>query len=190
MSLHNLQINNNWTLFLDRDGVINRRLPGDYVKSPDTFVFLPGVLDAMQVFARFFGRLFVVTNQQGIGKGLMKESDLKVIHDFMLAEIKKSGGRIDQVYFCPELADSGSFMRKPNIGMGLKAKKEFPEINFRNSIMVGDSVSDLRFGKRLKMKTVLIGEEPEIARIHPELADFYFSDLLNFANALQQNNSN
>ena len=70
----------NWTLFLDRDGVINRRLPGAYVQHWDQFEFLPGVLPALSILANYFAHLIIVTNQQGIGKGLMTESDLQKIH--------------------------------------------------------------------------------------------------------------
>ena len=145
MNLRDLKINRGATLFLDRDGVINKRLVGDYVKKWNDFEFLPGVLDAFATFSSYFDKIFIVTNQQGIGKGLMTEADLQQIHHQMIFEIEKAGGRIDGIYFCPDLKDSHSFMRKPNIGMALKAKKDFPMINFKNSVMVGDSVSDMLF---------------------------------------------
>src|SRR5688572_23731927 len=89
------------TLFLDRDGVINERIPGDYVKNWDEFIFLDGVLEALNILARKFNRIVVVTNQQGIAKGLMTEEDLNKVHQRMVLEIQESGGKIDKVYFCP-----------------------------------------------------------------------------------------
>ncbi len=176
----------NWTLFLDRDGVINHRLPDDYVKEIDDFRFLPNVLDALQIFNQTFGRILIVTNQQGVGKGLMTESALHSIHQTMIREIKDNNGRIDSVYYCPDLKDSGSFCRKPAIGMGLKAKKEFKEINFKKSLMIGDSVSDMVFGKKLGMKTVFISDNHTKAIQHPELIDLVSASLFDFAKQISK----
>ncbi len=166
-----------WTLFLDRDGVLNQRLVGDYVKVPGQFVWIDGVLESLAFFASVFGRMVVVTNQQGIGKGLMKVTTLEQIHSKMISEVNDAGGRIDQVYYCPDLENSGSFNRKPMPGMGIRAKRDFPEIEFRKSIMVGDTLSDMRFGRRLRMITVLISPDPGPAREHPGLIDWRFESL-------------
>jgi len=149
-----------WTLFLDRDGVINHRLVDDYVKSWEEFEFLPGVLEAIALFSKNFKHIFIITNQQGIGKGLMTEVDLQDIHEKMLKEIQAAGGKIDSIYFCPSLAKENSPMRKPNPGMARKAKEDFPDIEFSKSIMVGDSKSDMEFGKNAGMYCVFIGERP------------------------------
>ncbi|OYT13655.1 MAG: phosphatase [Bacteroidetes bacterium 4572_114] len=184
MNLKSLNISPNWTLFLDRDGVINHRLTGDYVKSWDELRFLDGVLDAIRVFSETFGNIVIVTNQQGIGKGLMAEETLLEIHRKMVKEISEAGGRIDKVYFCPDLKSAGSFYRKPQVGMGIQAKKDYPNIKFKNSIMAGDTESDMKFGKRLKMKTVLINDDFAVARANPALVDFRFNSLIDFANSL------
>ncbi|MHC1708006.1 MAG: D-glycero-alpha-D-manno-heptose-1,7-bisphosphate 7-phosphatase [Bacteroidales bacterium] len=173
-----------WTLFLDRDGVINQRLHEDYVKSWSEFKFIPGVKDALSVFSPLFRYIFVVTNQQGIGKGLMTEEALSLLHSKMLEDIVSYGGRIDKVYHCPDLEGSGSTYRKPNIGMALKVKKEFPEVNFRRSVMAGDSVSDMKFGRKAGMITVFISDDLPVIRQHHSLIDFAFPDLLTFANSL------
>ena len=175
------------TLFLDRDGVINDRLLDDYVKSWDEFVFSEGVLDALKFFDGYFGKIIVVTNQQGVGKGLMTEAELEKIHKQMIAEVHKAGGRIDRVYSCTRLGNEKPFCRKPNPGMALKAKKDFPEINFKRSVMAGDSLSDLRFGKRLGMTTVLISPDNKLAREYPNLTDFWFQSLSQFADFLTKN---
>lgn len=143
-----------WTLFLDRDGVINERLVGDYVKNPEDFHFKSGVLEAVAAFSKIFGRIIVVTNQQGIGKNIMTERNLSDIHRYMISEIQKHGGRIDAVYFAPQLAQENSEMRKPNSGMALQAKRDFGEIDFAKSVMIGDSDSDIVFGQNLGMITV------------------------------------
>jgi histidinol-phosphate phosphatase family protein len=182
--LINLISSGKWSLFLDRDGVINRRIPDDYVKSPDQFEFIPGALEAFGIFNQIFDPIVIVTNQQGIGRGLMTGKELDLVHQRMLESIIKSGGRVDAVYFSPDLKNTGSFTRKPAVGLGLKARKEFPQIRFRKSIMAGDTLSDMLFGKRLDMVNVLINNNPEEIRTCGELPDYLFPDLISFAKSL------
>jgi histidinol-phosphate phosphatase family protein len=180
----NLKIDKSWTLFLDRDGVINKRLVDDYVKTLDQFQFVDGTLDAIRIFSKKIGTIIVVSNQQGIGKKLMTDTDLEKIHSYMLNSVEEAGGHIDKVYYSPYLASEKHFSRKPLVGMGLIAKRDFENISFRKSIMAGDSISDVLFGKRLGMKTVFIGD-PKIARHNPHLIDFLFPDLITFANSIE-----
>ncbi len=148
-------IDQSWTLFLDRDGVINVRIENDYVKTPDEFIFLPGAKEAIVRLSKAFGRIVVVTNQQGIGKGLYTSDDLSLIHNKMLGEIQLAGGKIDAVYFAPQLQSENSPMRKPGIGMALAAAEKYPEINFSRCIMVGDTASDMEFARNAGMRAVL-----------------------------------
>ena len=179
-----LKIDTTWTLFLDRDGVINQRIPGQYISTIENFIFTPNALDAIQFFSTHFQTIVVVTNQQGIGKGVMTEQDLNRVHNHMITEIEKMGGHIDKVYFCPLLAKDNPSCRKPNTGMGFQAKKDFPSINFKKSIMVGDSISDMNFGLNLGMKTVFINgkKEDEAAshRISVDLRIDKLVDLIDF----------
>lgn len=180
MKLEHLKIDKSWSLFLDRDGVINKRLPGAYVGSVKEFEFLNGSVEAIKIFSALFGAIVVVTNQQGIGKGLMTEDELEMIHNHMIQEVQNAGGRIDKVYHSPFLKSLNHFTRKPSVGMGLLARKDFPDIKFKKSIMVGDSLTDMIFGKQLKMRTVFIGD-PLFAKHNENLIDFVFPDLLTFA---------
>ena len=132
----------------------------------------------------YFERIVVVSNQQGIGRGLMTEDALHLIHNQMISAIEQAGGKIDKVYFCPDLRESHSFMRKPNIGMGLQARKDFPDIRYAKSVMVGDSISDMRFGKRLGMVTVFISADLKEIRCNPGLIDQAFPDLYTFSESL------
>lgn len=179
--MKDLKIDKSWTLFLDRDGVINSRLPGDYVKNWVEFEFLEESLQALKILNQHFGHIVVVTNQQGIGKRLYRTEDLELIHANMLYEIQFHGGRIDKVYFSPYLAGENHPTRKPGIGMAMQAKKDFPAINFSKSIMVGDSPSDMKFGKTAGMVTVFIS--PDLHR-DPD-ADLVFSSLIEFALSIQ-----
>ncbi len=172
--------NGDWTLFLDRDGVINRRLVDDYVKTLDEFEFLPGVLDAISVFSKKFKQIFIVTNQQGVGKGLMTKEDVDLIHSQMLSEISTNGGSINQIYVCPDLASANSPNRKPEIGMALQAQKDFPGVDFSKSIMVGDSKSDMQFGRKAGMICVFIETEQKNP-FGSDLVDLSFESLWEFA---------
>ena len=155
------KIDKSWTLFLDRDGVINVRLIDDYVKNIGEFEFLPGVLDAFKIFAEKFGRIIIVTNQQGVGKGIMTMHDVDEVHAFMEKEIENRKGRIDAIYVCPQLKTDPNNFRKPSPKMAFMAQHDFPEIDFEKSIMIGDSGSDIEFGKNAGMNTILIGDEFE-----------------------------
>jgi D-glycero-D-manno-heptose 1,7-bisphosphate phosphatase len=154
--LKKLNIDKTWSLFLDRDGVINKRLIDDYVKSIDEFEFLLGVPEAFKKFSDVFGRIFVITNQRGIAREIMTENDLETVHNFMIDGIKNSGGRVDKIYFCPHDRDENCGCRKPDIGSALKAQQDFPEIDFKKSIMVGDTSPDIEFGKNAGMFTIKI----------------------------------
>jgi D-glycero-D-manno-heptose 1,7-bisphosphate phosphatase len=157
----NFRIDPSWTLFLDRDGVVNRRLPMAYVREWDEFMFLDGVLESLPKMSFLFTRIFIVTNQAGIEKGLMSHEMLHEIHHKMLDVILFHGGKIDEIYYCPFTADLDPLCRKPNPGMALEAKKDFPEIEFSKSLMIGDSDSDIEFGNRLGMRTILVGDNNE-----------------------------
>lgn len=180
MNLSNLHINKEWTLFLDRDGVINEKRDNDYVKNIGEFVFIEGAKEAIEIFTETFNRIVIVTNQQGIGKGLMTESNLKEIHGYMMDEIAAHGGHIDKAYFAPQLKQERSIFRKPNIGMGALAKRDFPEINFSKSILIGDSESDIEFGINLGMKTIFL----QNGREETTKADFIFENLAAVAKQL------
>ena len=168
-------VDGNWTLFLDRDGVINRRIVDGYVTSWDEFEFLPGVLEAFTVFSKKFKRVFIVTNQQGIGKGLMSSENLMEIHKQLFISAEGAGCKIDAAYYCPDLAASNSPNRKPMPGMAFQAKSEFPDIELKKSIMVGDSNSDMEFALNAGLKSVFIGDgelKVEVDAQFGSLSDF------------------
>jgi len=175
-----IDFDKSWTLFLDRDGVINEKLENGYVKTWDEFTFKYGVLEAIARLGRIFGRIFVVTNQRGVGFGLMTEERLNEIHERMCSEVARAHGKIDKVYYCTEI-DERSECRKPNIGMGERARSDFPEIEFSKSVMVGDSIFDLEFGKNLGMKTIFIGSSKETIELDGLVV---FESLHNFSKSL------
>jgi len=179
-------IDNNWTLFIDRDGVINRRIPNDYVVVWEQFSFHEGVLDALKYFASRFNHIFIVTNQQGIGKGLMSEVDLAILHHKMLTAIEEAGGRVDRVYYCPSVRTDFDPMRKPEPGMGLLAQIDYPDVDFSKAIMAGDTRPDMEFGRNLNMLTALIAENGKYEIVDDELVDARYQGLKAFAEALKK----
>ncbi len=177
-------IDKSWTLFLDRDGVINHEKHMDYIHTWDEFVFYDGVKEAMKIFNGIFGHIVVVTNQKGVGKGVTRAEDLALIHHNMIAAIEAAGGRIDKVYFCTDLEDS-SPDRKPNPGMGLQANKEFEAINLSKAIMIGNTMSDMEFGRNLGIKTIFLPTtRPEVDTTDNRI-DMVCSSLEAFAGILE-----
>ncbi|MDC0302315.1 HAD-IIIA family hydrolase [bacterium] len=152
----NWNVDSSWTLFIDRDGVINERNFEGYILNKKDFIFKDGVLEtASSLFSRF-KYVVLVTNQQCIGKGLISIEEINEIHDFMKSSLIKNGAKIDLVLVAPEMRDAPHSTRKPLPNMAILAKHKFKDIDFRKSIMIGDTDSDIEFGKNLEMKTVLI----------------------------------
>ncbi|HEX6914069.1 MAG TPA: HAD-IIIA family hydrolase [Chitinophagaceae bacterium] len=177
-------IDQSWTLFLDRDGVLNYEKPDDYIRCWNEFRFYEGVKDALRTLASVFGVIVLVTNQRGIGKGLMTLDDLADIHSKMMEEIKAAGGRIDKLYFCADL-DNSSPCRKPNPGMARLAMQDFPQISMERSIIAGNKLSDMNFGRNAGMYTAYIATtHPEVTAENP-MVDLRFNSLADFAAALK-----
>ena len=181
-------IDNTWSLFLDRDGVINIDTTGDYCRNADQFHLFETTLPAMKLFNDFFGKIVVVTNQRGVSKGIMSEEDLKGIHAKMISLVIPAGGRIDKIYYCMDIDAETSTHRKPKPGMAYDAKRDFPSIEFSKSIMIGNNISDMQFGKAVGMTTVFIDDRKERGGIKSEEMDFIFDNLLEFANLLKLSN--
>ncbi|MGL4346954.1 MAG: HAD-IIIA family hydrolase [Chitinophagaceae bacterium] len=175
------KIDYHWTLFLDRDGVINKQLIGNYVREWQHFEFLPQVFEALKIFRKIFSNIIIITNQQCIGKKIVSQSAIETIHKKMKKEIEKYGGRIDAIFCSPYLELESHIDRKPNIGMAQKAKEKFPNIDFSTTIMVGDSDGDIQFAKNAGIKSVFIGD-----KAHRIIADMRFSSLYEFATFLLQ----
>lgn len=177
-------IDKNWTLFLDRDGVINVENVGSYVTNWEEFKFCDGALEAMKELNEIFGRIVVVTNQRGVGRGIMTLDSLRDITKNMQSTVSHAGGRIDKVYTCTAVEDN-DHNRKPNTGMATQAKEDFPEIDFKHSVIVGNSLSDMEFGKRVAMTTVFLTTKHEPYALPHDLIDEQFPSLLEWAKNLK-----
>ena len=181
----NLQhIDSTWTLFLDRDGVINEEKEDSYIFHFGEFRFYEGALDALQRFAEVFGHIVIVTNQRGVGKGLMTAADLQDIHLKMVEAIVARGGRIDRIYFADSL-DNAHPLRKPQPGMAHAAQRDLPSIDLARSVMVGNNISDMEFGRNAGMYTVFLRTtSPDQPLPHTSI-DLSFNSLYDFAKHLQ-----
>jgi D-glycero-D-manno-heptose 1,7-bisphosphate phosphatase len=143
------------TVFLDRDGVINRQRKADHVKSWAEFEFLPDAKEALRLLAEAEYRVVVVTNQRGVARG--RFTDLAAIHRRMIDETTLAGGRITAVYYCPhEIGHCGC--RKPEKGLFLEAQRDFIDVDFSRSTVIGDSSSDMEAGLSLGCRNIFIGE--------------------------------
>jgi D-glycero-D-manno-heptose 1,7-bisphosphate phosphatase len=177
------QLDNHWTLFLDRDGVINHEKHLGYINSWEEFVFYDGVKEAIKIFAGRFKHIVVVTNQKGVGKGITLLQNLQLIHQNMQNEIKNAGGRVDKIYFCPDLEET-SPNRKPNPGMAFQAKLDFPEIDFTRSVMVGNTLGDMQFGRNIGAITIFLPTTRPASEHTDERIDAVYPSLLHFAQVL------
>ena len=146
-------------VFLDRDGVINRRAPeGEYITTVADFELLPGVADALRALSDAGAAFFVATNQRGVARGLLSDAALAQIHEHMTADLAQAGVRLDGVYVCPH-EEGECDCRKPDVGLMRQAKADHPWIDFERSHMVGDSLRDLEAGHRLGMRLWAVGPD-------------------------------
>ena len=175
--LSDLPIDKTWTLFLDRDGVFNHQIIDDYVKQVHELKIIEGVPQAIADFTKLFGKLLVVTNQQGIGKKLMTVDDMNHLNGYIENLIETYGGKLNKIYFAPQLREIDSNYRKNGTGMGLHAKFDYPEIDFSKSILIGDSESDIDFGIKLGMKTIMLKNSRNLTT----KADYIFENLQDVA---------
>ncbi len=175
-----------WCLFLDRDGVINRQVVNDYVRCWQSFEWLSGAKSALVSLRTWAPHLVVVTNQQGIGKGLMTIRDVENIHERLQEELAAVGVVVDAIRVCPHLESDQCDCRKPNPGLALDWLREHPNVEASLSIMVGDSRSDLEFAHKLASQTggcatIQITGEPVSGN---GSADASFESLGEFAKAI------
>ncbi len=179
------QIDSSFTLFIDRDGVLNHEKHEDYILNWEEFRFYEGTIKAMALLRPIFEKIILVTNQKGVGKKLMTVEDLHHIHNNMLDQIREGGGDIDQILYCSDM-DNDSINRKPQPGMAFQAKKLFPQIDFSRSVMIGNRISDMSFGRNAGIPTIFLATtNPETEFPHP-LIDLRFNNLLSFAETLSE----
>lgn len=171
------------TIFLDRDGVINLPIVDDYAKQPSDFILVEGVLEALGELQQMVKRLVMVTNQQGVHRKVMSEKDLENVHLKLYNSLKNKGiSYFDASFYAPYLKEESHEWRKPKNGMLLKAKSYFPDIDWNNTIMVGDSPGDMQLADTLGITKVKI--------VNPQFSfdnqDFTYTDFPAFVAAMSK----
>ena len=142
-------------VFLDRDGVVNACPTHRYITSWKEFRFLPGVLKALRTLALHGERVLIVSNQSGVGRGLLQDSQLRLITRRMAAAIRRAGGKVQSVLYCVHRAEEGCGCRKPRIGMLLRAARRCT-IDLKKSFVVGDQETDILMGRSAGCRTILV----------------------------------
>ena len=143
-------------IILDRDGVLNREADGGgYVREPSEFYWLPGALEGLAMLRQAGLRLTVVTNQSGIGRGLMTLQQLAAVHARMHEDASAHGAALDAVLFCPHAPEEGCSCRKPAPGL-IQAAIARSGIAAADSVVVGDDGRDLEAAARAGVAAVLI----------------------------------
>jgi D-glycero-D-manno-heptose 1,7-bisphosphate phosphatase len=179
------------TVFLDRDGVLNEKMPeGHYVTSYREFKVLPGAAEAVGRLNRAGLRVVVISNQRGIALGLYTASDVQAIYAEFQSLLRGYGAHIDAFYFCSHDKQQCN-CRKPLPGLFEEAVAEFPTITAATSVMIGDSLSDIEFGRRLGMPSIFIEGDPTGRKSGSDtaqkLADMHFPSLAAAVDALLVN---
>jgi D-glycero-D-manno-heptose 1,7-bisphosphate phosphatase len=170
----------NKCFFFDRDGIVNTRKVDGYIKNFNEFEFIPEFLELFKMTEEQGFLKIIITNQQGIGKGLMTEDDLTKVHNLMQFNLfQQFGYSFDDIYYCPDLANSGSKTRKPEPGMLLEAIEKW-DVDIDKSFFIGDSETDALAGQRAGIKTILIGD------FSKNKATFVFSNFTEFLKSFEK----
>jgi D-glycero-D-manno-heptose 1,7-bisphosphate phosphatase len=165
-------------VFLDRDGVINQDRT-DYIKSWSEFTFVEGALDALRCLAVSPYAVVVVSNQSAVGRGLISQDVVDDIHRHMVEAVRRAGGRIDAVYYCPHAPNAGCACRKPRPGLILRAAREM-DLDLHASWLVGDNLRDLQAAIAAGVRPVLVqtGHGKAVSRLENLPTDLIYTDLL------------
>ena len=174
-------------VFLDRDGVINENRD-DYVKSVDELEFLPGAIEAAGRLSSAGIRIVIVSNQQGVGRGMISPESLEQINAAVLSKLAESGVDVSGVYYCPHLKEDDCECRKPKPGLLVKAAGELG-FDLNSSVFVGDAPSDVQAGRAAGCATVLVlSGKTSSAEVHrlPVAPDHVATDLSEAVNWILQ----
>lgn len=158
-------LKNKKIIFLDRDGVINKKAPkADYVKSWGEFKFLPGSVQALKILNDLGYQIYIISNQAGIARQMMTLNDVQFIHKNMRYELKQQGIKISGIYFCPHGWEEGCECRKPKPGLLFQAARE-NFIDLTKSIFIGDDIRDKQTGDGAEVKTILVTSKKNLLKI-------------------------
>lgn len=178
-------------VFLDRDGTVIEEK--DFIKTPEEIEFLPGSIEAIKILRELGYKIIVISNQSGIGRGILTEEMVTKVNESFLERLKKEDAEIDALYFCPHRPEDNCDCRKPGTGLIQKAVEEH-KLDLRDAVVIGDKLSDVELGKKLVVKTILVltgygRKEAEKTNISPIKPDFIADDLYEAVNWLKNSRS-
>jgi D-glycero-D-manno-heptose 1,7-bisphosphate phosphatase len=151
-------------VFLDRDGVINKKIENGYVLDWKDFKFLPDVIEAIKLLNKKNIPVFIATNQSAVHRGLISYEKLHEIHQKMIKQLQQKGARIDDIFICPHRPDEKCACRKPGTGLFEQAGQRH-DIDFKDSWFIGDSEIDIKAGKKIGCKTYLLGKKENLKQV-------------------------
>lgn len=140
-------------VFLDRDGTIIE--DKNFLKTPDEIEFFPGSVQAIRILRNLGYKIVVLSNQSGIGRGILTEKMVKEVNDSLIRRLEEKDAPVDALYFCPHQRDDNCGCRKPKTGMIQKAAQEL-KLNLKNTVVIGDKLTDVKLGKNIRAKTILV----------------------------------
>ena len=153
-------------IFLDRDGVINSPAkPHGYITQWEDFIILPGVCEALRLFHDNGYKIFIVTNQRCISRGIASSSQIDELHRMMTEDFARNDCYVDGIFICPHGYNDNCDCRKPKPGLMLQAQKYLEDsegvtVDKTRSWIIGDSKTDEEAGVNYGINTVLIGGDP------------------------------
>ena len=153
--IENNDKNSKLVVGLDRDGVINKDL-GTYVTTPEDFEPIPGSLEALATVKRLGFQVAIITNQGGIEKGIMSQSDVDKVHQKMFQLLGEAGCKFIEALYYSESNRKDDMYAKPNTGMFKRCEKEHPSIKFSKGYYVGDKISDLKVAMKMNARPILV----------------------------------
>lgn len=165
-------IKKNRILFLDRDGVINKKR-ADYVKNIDEIEFLPNIFNAIRKINELGFIIIIITNQSVVNRQIISEKKLNEIHDYMLTIMEENSCKIAKIYYCPHHPNENCECRKPKTGMIEQAVKDF-KIDLSNAILIGDSDSDIQAADKMKIKSIKIKTNENLNELIRDIECMFF----------------
>ncbi len=182
-------------LFLDRDGTINEEV--DFLTNPDHIHLLAGAAGALREAQAAGYKIFIITNQSGIARGLLTEGRLGEIHNALIAQLKTEQVTVDGIYYCPHHPDYGEppyrrecGCRKPKTGMIEEAAKDF-DLDLGRSYIIGDRMIDVQTGNAAGIPAILVltgygRDEVEMCRKHGAVMAYVAEDLADAVRYIRQ----